>query len=154
MKRFDVAIAGGGMVGASLACALAPACRVVVIETVPLPAQPGPPVHQPSFDARSTALSLSTVAFYESLGLWAAIRQHAAAIEHIHVSDRGRFGSTRMDAREEGLEALGYVAENQWLGAVLHGELRARDGISLVAPARVEALEPTAHGVQLQIVTA
>src|SRR5262249_5873491 len=79
------------------------------------------------------------------------IRRHAAAIRHIHVSDRGRFGSTCMDAEDEGLEALGYVVENQWLGAVLHGELRKREGISLLAPARGEALQPLANGVRLQV---
>src|SRR5262245_31247173 len=115
-QRFDVAIAGGGMVGASLACALAPACRVAVIESVPMPERAGPPVHQPSFDARSTALSLSSVAFYQGLGLWQAIREHAQSIDRIHVSDRGRFGSTTMQAQEEGLDALGFVVENQWLG--------------------------------------
>jgi 2-octaprenyl-6-methoxyphenol hydroxylase len=150
----DVAIAGGGMVGASLACALAPHCRVAVIESFPLPAGAGAPLHQPSFDARSTALSLSSVAFFESLGLWEAIRRHAAAIRHIHVSDRGRFGSTRMSAADEGLEALGHVAENQWIGAVLHGALRAAAGIDLLAPARVEALQPEPDGVRLQVAQA
>jgi 2-octaprenyl-6-methoxyphenol hydroxylase len=147
----EVVIVGGGMVGASLACALADCCRVAVIESIPLSAARGEPRYQPSFDARSTALSLSSVAFFAQLGLWARMREHAAAIRRIHVSDRGRFGSTRMDAAEEGVEALGYVVENQWLGAVLHGALRENPAVTLFAPERAESLAAIAGGTEVRL---
>ena len=50
---FDIAIVGGGMVGASLAVALAPlGLKVALVEAVPHAA-----TSQPSFDERTTALS-------------------------------------------------------------------------------------------------
>jgi len=149
-ERFDVVIVGGGMVGASLACALAAGgrfARVALLEGFPLLERSGPAVYQPSFDARSTALALSSAQFLERIGLWAAVRRHAQPIRRIHVSDRGRFGSTVMDAAEEGLDALGYVVENQWLGNVLHDGLRASANLTLLAPARAEGVRRVADGV-------
>lgn len=146
----DIVIVGGGMVGASLACALAAGgrfARVALVEGFPLLDRAGPAVYQPSFDARSTALSLSSARFLARLGLWEDVRRHAQPIRRIHVSDRGRFGSTAMDAAEEGLEALGYVVENQWLGNVLHDGLRACANLTLLAPARVDAVRRRADRV-------
>ena len=92
----DIVIVGGGMVGASLACALAAGgrfSRVALVEGFPLLERSGPAVYQPSFDARSTALSLSSERFLARLGLWDEVRRHAQPIRQIHVSDRGRFGT-------------------------------------------------------------
>ena len=151
-QHCDVVIAGGGMVGASLACALAAFCRVAVVESFPMqPGGGGAPVYRPSFDARSTALSLSSVAFLRSIGLWDTVARHAEPILHIHVSDQGRFGSTRMDAAEEGLAALGYIVENHWLGSVLHGALRDRPNLQLIAPASVASVRAADGGAMATV---
>lgn len=151
--RCDVAIVGGGMVGASLACALAAGAqpwRVTLIESVAL-APPGERALQPSFDARSTALATGSARLLAQLGLWEPLRPLVEPIRSIHVSDRGRFGSVVMDAAQEGLEALGYVAENRHLGQVLLGGLRAASGMRVLAPARVRAIRPAAAGMTLEI---
>ncbi|AYC34754.1 2-octaprenyl-6-methoxyphenyl hydroxylase [Pseudomonas cavernae] len=119
MSRFDLAIIGGGLVGASLALALQGQAktrgwRIVLIE----PFAPGDG-YQPSYDARSTALSFGSRQIYERLGVWARIAERAEPIREIQVSDRGRFGATRLRAEDEGVPALGYVAENAWLGHCL-----------------------------------
>ena len=36
------------------------------------------------------------------MGIWHKIEQHAQAISSIHVSDRGHFGLTRLEAEEAG----------------------------------------------------
>ncbi|MDP2325645.1 MAG: hypothetical protein Q8N51_16690, partial [Gammaproteobacteria bacterium] len=65
----DVLIAGGGMVGASLAVALADLpLRVSLVEAIPA-GSPG----QPSFDARTTALSRSSQHILQALGIWPAV---------------------------------------------------------------------------------
>jgi hypothetical protein len=98
-----VVIAGGGMIGTSLALALAPlGLCVAVVEAVARKA-PG----QPSFDDRSTALSRSTQRMFEAMGLWPEIVAASTPIRGIHVSDQGRFGFSHIDAREQGVEALG-----------------------------------------------
>lgn len=129
----DVLIAGGGMVGASLAVALAGLpLRVVLVEAVP-PGAAG----QPSFDSRTTALSRSSRQIFGTLGLWPALDSGAAPIRRIQVSERGRFGTTVIDADEQGVEALGYVVENATLGQVLWDELRRHPNVVVRTPAAV-----------------
>ena len=67
---------GGGLVGASLACALAPlGYRVAVLEKVPFKA-----AAQPSYDDRTLALSHSSCKILEGLGLWAGLTDYATPI--------------------------------------------------------------------------
>ncbi|HEY0939321.1 MAG TPA: 2-octaprenyl-6-methoxyphenyl hydroxylase [Steroidobacter sp.] len=133
----DVAIAGGGLVGASLALALAQlSLRVALLEAVPFGA-----ADQPSFDDRSTALSNGSRRIFEALGVWPLIEREATAIRRIHVSDQGRFGFTRIDAKEQGLNALGYVVINRVMGAALWHRLNAEPAITILAPAKVQSMQ-------------
>jgi 2-octaprenyl-6-methoxyphenol hydroxylase len=114
-QHFDVVIAGGGLVGASLAVALrGSGLSVAVIEPIAADADA-----QPSFDERRTALAPTSQRFFSQLELWSAIAEHAAPIQRIHVSDQGHGGFSRLDAHEEGLDALGHVVANRVLGHVL-----------------------------------
>ena len=150
MSRVQLAIIGGGLVGASLALALQEGARsrgwkIVLIE----PFAPGNS-YQPSYDARSSALSYGTQQIYQRLGLWPELSQHVAEIAQIHVSERGRFGATRLLAQEEGVPALGYVVENAWLGQCLW---RALDPavVEWRCPAEVTALEALGDGYRLTL---
>ncbi len=145
-----LAIIGGGLVGASLALALQAGARergwmIQLIE----PFAPGDE-YQPSYDARSTALSYGTRLIYERLGIWAEIARRAEPIRRIHVSERGKFGATRLDASNEGVPALGYVVENAWIG---HCLWQALDDtvITRRCPAEVAALEPIETGYRLTL---
>ena len=133
----DVLIAGGGMVGASLAVALAGLpLRVTLVEAIPAGS-----LGQQSFDARTTALSRSSRHILGTLGIWPGVAGHAAPIRRIHVSERGRLGTTVIDANEEGGEALGYVLENRLLGAALWSALGDSANIAVRSPARVTGVE-------------
>ncbi|GAA0789940.1 2-octaprenyl-6-methoxyphenyl hydroxylase [Marinobacterium sediminicola] len=160
MQQYDLIIIGGGMVGASLAAALLPTAealglRMALVETQPLP-EAGEPVFTPSYDARSTALAQGVRTLYGRMGIWSALESHLTPIDQIHVSDRGRFGCTRLHASEEGVPALGYVVENHWLGQVLISHLKQHAGqhLTLISPAEVEALTPTVQGHQARLKTA
>jgi len=134
---FDVLIVGGGMVGASLACALARRpLRIGVVESFPFGA-----TAQSSYDDRSIALAYGTRRIFEGMGLWQGIAAAATPIEQIHVSDRGHFGATRLRAAAHGFDALGYVAESRALGRVFAATLAALPQVELICPARVKALE-------------
>jgi len=135
MKEADVVIVGGGMVGASFALALrATKLRTLLIESVPPDSSA-----QPSFDERTTALGNGSRQIFESLGVWAAMERDAAAIRSIHVSDAGRFGTARLDAREQGIPAFGYVVPNRTIGRVLWQALRDAPNVTLAVPAQVKS---------------
>jgi len=134
---YDIVIAGGGMIGTSLALALAPlGLRVAVVEAVARKQQ-----QQPSFDDRSTALARSTQRMFEAMGLWDAVVAASTPITNIHVSDKGRFGFSHIDAAEQGVEALGYVVINRVLGEVLQSNLDSTENIDVLCPARIESIE-------------
>ncbi|MBI5040698.1 MAG: 2-octaprenyl-6-methoxyphenyl hydroxylase [Gammaproteobacteria bacterium] len=146
----DILIGGGGLVGASLACALSgQGLRIGVIEAVPYGAS-----GQPSYDDRALALAAGTQRIFAALGLWAALEPHATPIHRIHVSDRGRFAFARLDRAEEGVPALGYVALGRDLGAVLGARLAQLNDVELICPARVAGVDFAATGAQVRIETA
>ena len=139
-RDYDILIAGGGMVGASLGCALANLpYRVAVIERFP----PGSAA-QPSFDDRSIALSRSSQRILDGLGLWAGLSEEAAPIRKIHVSQQGRFGNAVIDAQEQGIDSLGYVIPNRRIGHATWAGLDSAEGVDVICPASVEevAVEP------------
>jgi 2-octaprenyl-6-methoxyphenol hydroxylase/2-octaprenylphenol hydroxylase len=144
---YDVVIAGGGMVGASLALSLYTrskgSLRVLVVESFALPplAESGLPTYRPSFDARSTALSYGSQQIYRELGVWPQLQAHQSTIAKVHVSDRGHFGSVLMTAESQGWEALGYVVENMWLGNVLLNHLRQHTNVAFLSPAKVVEID-------------
>ncbi|MDH3715950.1 MAG: 2-octaprenyl-6-methoxyphenyl hydroxylase [Gammaproteobacteria bacterium] len=126
-RSYDILIAGGGMAGASLALALRGyRGRIAVLDQQFATQAPAP------LDVRSTALNAGSRRFFESLGLWQRVSEFAAPIRHIHVSDRGHFGAARLHAEEYALSALGYVAENHHLHALLAESLAAADNIASV----------------------
>jgi 2-octaprenyl-6-methoxyphenol hydroxylase len=153
----DIVIAGGGMVGVSLALQLGQLMSgqtsICLIENAPLPdpQASGKPKYHPSFDARSTALSYSSRLIYEKMGVWNDLKEWVCPIETIHVSTRGRFGSTVMDPKDLLWPALGYVVENAWLGSALVQALYRQGRVEVVSPARVLKATPGESGTALQI---
>jgi 2-octaprenyl-6-methoxyphenol hydroxylase len=145
--RCDVAIVGGGMVGASLALALAGTrLKVLLIEAVAAGSE-----LQPSFDERSTALGNGGRQILSTLGVWDEIAPAAAPIREIHVSDAGHFGFARLNAAEHELSAFGYTVNNRQLGAILWRALARYPQVQLQSPARVTALDVGPDWAELRI---
>jgi len=148
--RVDVAIVGGGMVGASLALALqGTSLKVALIEAVAPES-----AAQPSFDDRTTALGNGARRILETLGVWPQIASGAGAIRSIHISDAGRFGFARLEASQHQLTAFGYTLSNRHIGAVLWHSLRAHGRVSLLCPARTIDARIAADGARLRIADA
>ena len=132
-QHYDLIIAGGGIVGASLACALMHAnLRIALIEAVP-----GKADTQPSYDDRGLALSMSSRHILQQLELWPQVAATATAIRQIHVSDRGHFGCVRLHASDLQVDALGHVVIARELGQALLQKLSQAGTIEILSPAEV-----------------
>jgi 2-octaprenyl-6-methoxyphenol hydroxylase len=143
----DLTIVGGGMVGASLAVALAPlGLKLALVEAIPHGSG-----SQPSFDERTTALSNGSRRILQTLGVWSEVASSATPIRRIHVSDQGRFGFARIDAAEQGLEAIGYVVPNRALGQALWSRLAQDAHVQLHCPAQVSRITAAESAVELEI---
>lgn len=133
----DITIVGGGLVGLSAALALQGSGQTIkVIESSSL--------HHPEsggLNARSIAVSYSSVQIFRALGVWQSIKKQAAAIRNIHVSSQGYWGVTRLSASELELDAMGYVIESRLLAASLLEKVEASDNIELLTGAQFESIE-------------
>ena len=102
---YDLIIVGAGLAGNALVLALQGAgLRIAVIESASEQA-----LRQSQAGDRALALAAGTVGVLQSWGAWQGVADKATAIKHIHVSDQGHFGKTRLSAENEGVDALGYV---------------------------------------------
>lgn len=134
-QGFDIVVVGGGLVGASLCCALeGSGLAVAQVEAVPRAAGVAPP----SFDERNLALALASVNALKGLGVWRQLATAPAPIRQVHVSSRGDFGAVRLDAGRYHLEAFGAVLPARELGAALEARVAELSDTTVLRPARVE----------------
>lgn len=160
VQTCDVLVAGGGMVGLTLALALRQAgLEVIAVDGAEPAAQLAP-----TYDGRASAIASASWRMLKTLGLAERIGAHAQPIEEIVVSDGRPGGSSRksgpsslflhFDRREldpgpEG-EALGYMVENRRLRLALAQE--ARDsGLDLRAPDGVVSHEVHPGSVRVRL---
>lgn len=136
-SRYDVVIIGGGLVGASLACALAPlGLKVALVEAVAFRAS-----SQPSYDDRTLALSTSSCKILQGLGLWPELEQNATPIREIQVRELDRPGRVIMDPSELGLDRFGHVVEARVFGAVMAATLPQLENVDFLCPVSLTSIE-------------
>jgi 2-octaprenyl-6-methoxyphenol hydroxylase len=117
----DIAIVGGGPVGAALALALrSSSLSVTVFEAR----------SEHAGDPRPIALSHGSRLLLERLGAWLKVEQTATPtpINHIHVSQRGGFGRVAINAADAALPALGYVLNYHSISTVLANAAKSAGG--------------------------
>lgn len=147
-QHVDIVINGGGLVGNSLALALAKTSyQIAIVEPFPLQH-----VKRSLLESRTIAISHGAKRIYEGLGVWDALLPFVTPIEHIHVSDRGHFGLTHIHASDQQLPALGYVIQIAEVNRILQQQLQQYSNIHLLCPAKVKAAELSADNIwQMQI---
>ncbi|MGI2257889.1 2-octaprenyl-6-methoxyphenyl hydroxylase [Shewanella sp. GXUN23E] len=151
IPHYDVVIVGGAMTGATLALGLAAlkrpdgqALNIALVEAfVVEDAHPG-------FDARAIALSHGSIHQLSRLGLWPALSHLGTDIKSIHVSDRGHFGMTRLDAAAFHVPAFGQVVELAQVGQVLDRALK-RSNIRYYCPDALQSLDSQADFHELTL---
>ncbi|MET3652025.1 2-octaprenyl-3-methyl-6-methoxy-1,4-benzoquinol hydroxylase/2-octaprenylphenol hydroxylase [Dyella japonica] len=144
----DVAVVGGGMVGAATALALARAgfATALVEARAPTPWSVDDEV-----DLRVVGLAPSSIALLDALGVWTSIRtSRASPYAHMHVWDAASGASIHFDAAKEGRDLLGYIVENSLVQWQLWQALDAA-GVRRVCPAKVSGYEVLEDRVQLTL---
>lgn len=145
--RIDVAIAGGGVVGAACALALAALdLDVALIEAVE------PPRWSPEkADLRVYAFAPDNATLLEDIAVWRNIETtRAQPYRRMRVWDAAGGGDLAFDADAFGRSELGWIIEHGLLVDRLWNAL-PKAGVHLHCPARVDALEQYDQGVRLRL---
>ncbi len=128
-----IIIIGGGPVGATLALLLVKqGISVTVLEARSLGA-----AHS---ESRALALSFGSRRILEKLGLWGALSTQATPINSIHVSQKGSFGRTQMNAGDYHQEALGYVLSYGVLSAALDHAIADAKSVNFIFEASASSI--------------
>jgi len=133
--EYDVTIVGGGVVGATLACALGNSTlRIAVIESQAAPAAWA----QESRDIRVSALTSGSVRIFSALGVWQSMAaERVSPFREMRVWDAGGPGAIHFDSADIGADTLGYIVENRVLQAALYRRCREFANIEWIAEARI-----------------
>ena len=135
-------ILGGGLVGLTLACALdAHGVRSIVVDR----AEPAAALAA-GFDGRATAVASASWRMFEAIGLAERLAGQGCPIEAIRVSDGLKAGGLVFDPGIAD-DPLGVMFENRTLRAALRAQAEAGECITLLQPARPEAIERGVGGV-------
>ncbi|MBI3570359.1 MAG: UbiH/UbiF/VisC/COQ6 family ubiquinone biosynthesis hydroxylase [Gammaproteobacteria bacterium] len=134
---YDVVIAGGGMVGAALGCALGDSgLKVAVLDQ----RVPEPPPAQ-GYDLRVSAVTLASVAIFQAVGVWETIKHRVAPVREMKVWDATGNGSIHFDAAEMGEPCLAYIIENSLMQSALIERLHHFTNVHYLCPVEIDALE-------------
>ena len=130
---FDVLVAGGGIVGATTACALGKGgLRVGMIEPR-LPVDDFDPHH---YGQRVSAITRASEQIFRALGAWDAMSaRRVAPFREMHVWDAAGRGAIHFDSADLGEDALGYIVENRVMQTALLATLRSLPQVVIYSPA-------------------
>lgn len=146
---FDIAVVGGGLVGASFARA-ARGLSVALIGGEPHAAAPAPGRTQ--FDVRVYAISPANAAFLRELKAWPALDPNRLTpVYAMRVyGDDGR-SRIEFDAYRTGVPELAWIVEDCVLHEALARALDARDHVETFPRAQCESLEILETGARLRL---
>lgn len=140
-QLIDVAVVGGGMVGAAAALGLAQnGFQVAVIEHQ----APAEFDRSSQPDVRISAISCASVALLKSLGVWDAVRTMRSHAWRRLETWEWKSAHVTFDASELGLPELGFMVENHVLQLALWQALEAHANVTLLCPAQLTDLQNNA----------
>ncbi|MDH5392671.1 MAG: UbiH/UbiF/VisC/COQ6 family ubiquinone biosynthesis hydroxylase [Gammaproteobacteria bacterium] len=147
--NYDVIIVGGGMVGSTLACALAESALKIAVIEKNLPAEIQP---SDDYDLRVSAISHSSQQVFEHLGVWSGIRRRrCCAYEKMHVWHSQGDAELLFDAADSGVKELGHIIENRVIQLALLERIKQHDNVDLISGQSVDAVQYQPQNSQLTL---
>lgn len=145
-ENVDIAIVGGGLVGSSLACALAASgFSLALLEAAESAQAPA------GFDQRKLALAQGSIQTLTALSVLPKLSTPPTAIRAIHISRVGDFGRVMLKASDFGHSAFGGVVLAQDLGYALAQRVQQCAAVQRYCPAQVTAYCTNDHGARLSV---
>lgn len=146
---YDVLIVGGGMVGATLACALGEkAFRVAIVDSQ----QPAMDWPAEGYDLRVSAITRATQRILETLDVWPGIlAERVSPYRDMHVWDAGGEGVIHFDSAELGEASLGHIIENRVTLKALHQKLQTLDSVTFIPGVKASNLDISDSQVSLTL---
>lgn len=147
--QYDVIIAGGGMVGSTLACLLGKSGkRVAVLEAhQPPPFSPSDP-----YDLRVSAISRASQRALAEAGAWEGVAaRRSCAYEAMQVWDATGDGQIRFDAADIGEPDLGHIVENRIIQLALLDAIQQLDNVDLYCPDKLAGFAVDADAVTVTL---
>jgi len=147
-SRVDVVVIGGGLVGGTLAIALAQqGFRVAVIDR-----ESPEELLKPDVDGRTTAVSYGSKLIFDQLGIWNKVDHAAEPILNIRAFERDSPWAIYYDHRDVGNVPMGYIVENRILRqGIFHRAAELSDSLNWIAPASVTRTERTFERVIVEL---
>jgi 2-octaprenylphenol hydroxylase len=136
-QHYDVIIAGGGITGLTLACALRDSgLRLAVIDQrEPLPVAK-------DYALRVSAINRASIKVMNAVGAFERMQQmRVSPFREMHVWDSTGVGQIHFDAAELGLDTLGYIIENNVIQLALLEVIRQADSVDWLYPAEIGSLD-------------
>lgn len=139
MIKKDICIIGGGLVGGVMAIDLAQrGFHVIVIDR-----DSPQTMLDPVADGRTTAVNLLSKRYFEELGIWDGLDDHAEQINDIKVYEGGSPWSIHFDHRDIGSDPMGYIVDNKFIRQAIIKRALKCPTLQWIAPCHVLAKKIT-----------
>ncbi len=142
-QEFDIVIVGAGLVGASLACAIAQFKQTQLLRIALIEA--GNDVqhfNDESFDPRVVALTQASQNFFRQLGVWEDIEQtRVCGYRDMHVWDGEGTAEIHFSSADVRSDYLGHIVENSVIVNLLRKNIAQYSQVKLIQPATIKAME-------------
>ena len=141
--NYDIVIVGGGMVGATLACALGnSALKVALLDHAPAASPP-----EKDYDLRVSALTLASRALFENLGAWDGMaRRRVSRVAEMRVWSGADSSAIHFNAAEIGEPALAFIVENSVIQTALIERLHQFTNIHHLSPVEISDITLADNG--------
>lgn len=140
MSQYDITIIGNGMVGATLACAIASNISDLSIAVIDTTA----PIDKPSldsFDLRVSAITRASENIYRNIGAWGLMEDsRISPYRDMHVWDAKGNGVVHFDSADLAEKTLGHIIENRVMLYALQQRLKSFNNITVIAPTKCKKL--------------